>query len=134
MTVTNAVIKAANQFELHGKRTSVSLSLSQIDGGSQLTLHNSSGAHDFRDDAITIEETVLGSQFSVELSTAPDLERVTFSVVLPLVNLNGGNDFIDTIGVTATHRTTIGGVGKGQLTTYRTIRLRGTASQVQSLG
>jgi hypothetical protein len=134
MTATKAVIKAPNQFELHGKRTSVSLSLSQVDGGSQLALHDGSGAHDFHDDAITIEETVLGAQVSVELRGTPDLERVTFTVVLPLVNLNGGNDFIDTIGITATHRATFAGVGKGQLTTYRKIRLRGTASQVQSLG
>jgi hypothetical protein len=48
------------------------------------------------------------------------------------VNLIGaGSHAVETVGLIAVHRTTIGGLGHGQLTSIRTLRLRGNADQVQ---
>ena len=38
---------------------------------------------------------------------------------------------ITTLGITAMHRTSIAGIGHGQLTTYHPTVLQGTADQVQ---
>jgi hypothetical protein len=51
---------------------------------------------------------------------------------MPRVNLAGApNAVIHTLGITAMHRTTIAGLGRGQLTTYHVSHLSGSASQVQ---
>jgi hypothetical protein len=42
-----------------------------------------------------------------------------------------GEEIIHTLGITAMHRTTIAGLGRGQLTTYHVSHLSGSASQVQ---
>ena len=45
--------------------------------------------------------------------------------------IGAGSHAVETVGLIAVHRTTIGGLGHGQLTSVSTVRLRGNADQVQ---
>lgn len=128
--VSNA-IEAPNLFTLAGRHVSVSVALSGIDGKPHVTFHDAQHVLSFSGDEITMEDSALGRLITVVVARTVDLGSSTFTVVLPAVNLISGHHHVDTIGVTALHRTSIAGVGRGQLTTYTTARLRGTAEQVQ---
>jgi hypothetical protein len=84
------------------------------------------------DDEITFEETTLSTLASVTLVRTVDLGDTTFTLLVPRVNLLGATSHvIHTVGITTMHRTTIAGLGHGQLTTYHVTRLYGSATQVQ---
>ena len=127
-------IEEPNLFTLHGRRgLQVTLALSGIGGKPQLTYHDWTEALQFEGDDITFEDTVLGRLASVVLASTVDLGSTTFTLVVPSVNLiGGGSHAVETVGLIAVHRTTIGGLGHGQLSSVRTVRLRGNADQVQS--
>ena len=82
----------------------------------------------------SIEETgVLGKLTSVTLVRTADFGDTTFTLLVAEVNLLGSaSHFIHTVGITTMHRTTIAGLGHGQLTTYHVTRLHGSAAQVHS--
>jgi len=69
---------------------------------------------------------------TVILQSTVDVGSIAFTVIMPRVNLAGApNAVIHTFGITAMHRTTIAGLGRGQLTTYHVSHLSGSANQVQ---
>ena len=66
----------------------------------------------------------------------PDLDTLLLVLVVPTVNLDeSGTAKIRTFAVLTTHRTSIGGpdLVNGQLQTYKTVGLRGVASQADFL-
>lgn len=126
-------VEEPNLFTLHGRRgLQVTLATSSFTGKPQLTYHDGTESLRFEGEDITFEDTVLGRLASVVLASTVDLGSTTFTLVMPQVNLVGaGSHAVETVGLVAVHRTTIGGLGHGQLTSVRTVRLRGNADQVQ---
>ena len=125
------VVQEPNLYVLHGQDLQVTLSTTSLTGQPRMTYHDAAQARQFSGDEITIEVTALGQLATVVLTSIPDLGSTTFSLLLPAVNVSGrGAQPISTLGITAVHRTTIAGPPPGQSTTYRAIRLRGTADNV----
>ena len=126
-------IEEPNLFTLHGRRgLQVTLATTSFTGKPQLNYHDGTEALRFEGEDITFEDTVPGRLASVVLASTVDLGSTTFTLVVPRVNLIGaGSHAVETVGLIAVHRTTIGGLGHDELTSIRTVRLRGNADQVQ---
>jgi hypothetical protein len=124
-------IEQPNLFTLAGRHISTSVALSGFDGKPKVTYHDAQRVLSFSGEEITLEDGTLGMLASVVIARTVDFGSTTFTVLLPRVNLVGEHHQIRTIGITALHRTTIAGIGRGQLTDYTTVRLHGTAEQVE---
>jgi len=124
-------IEAPNLFTLTGHHLSITLALTGIDGQPHFTYHDTQRALNFTGDEITVEDTALGRQATVAIVKTVDAGNTTFTLLIPFVNLISGSHAITTLGITAMHRTSIAGIGHGQLTTYHPTVLQGTADQVQ---
>jgi hypothetical protein len=87
----------------------------------------------FQGDEIHQIDTEIGQQVTVIIEQISDLRTVTFTLLLPTINLDERESrFFRTIGIITTHRTSIGGPDpvKGTLQTYRLKELKGTAQLV----
>lgn len=133
MSDTNALpIESPNLFTLSGGGLTVSLALSGIDGRPHFSYQDTHQSQSYSGEEITLEETALDTLASVTLVRTIDFGDTTFTLLVPRVNLLGAaSHVIHTVGITTMHRTTIAGLGHGQLTTYHTARLYGSAAQVQ---
>ena len=125
-------IEAPNLFSLSGGGVTVSLALGGFDGKPHFSYQDSHQSLSFSGDEITLEETALDTLASVTLVRTADFGDTTFTLLVPRINLLGATSHvIHTVGITTVHRTTIAGLGHGQLTTYHVTRLYGSAAQVQ---
>jgi hypothetical protein len=122
----------ANLFELTARRVRVSFSTTSFAGGPQLQYQDRRTRRLFRGDEIRIEDTALGSLITVTLESIPDLRTVTFTLVLPPVNVVPGSigSRLRVPGITTTAQTTIAGPGLGPEKTYQTLDFEGTAQFV----
>ena len=118
----------ANLFSLSGDSINVEYATGTLTGSS-LVYHDDELDRKFANEELTVENTLLGQLVTVTLSQIPDLETVTFTLVLPVVTVTEHNVPIDVevAGITATHPTTIAGPGPGQQTFYSLVTLIGTA-------
>lgn len=105
--------------------------LSGIDGKPQLNYHDRFRGLNFTGDDITLEDATLGRQATVTIVRTIDAGNTSFTLLIPDLNLHSGEHPITTLGITAMHRTTITGIGRGQLTTYHATTLHGTATHVE---
>jgi len=121
-----------NLFTLNGQGLFVTLALSGIDGKPRLTYQDSSSSQSFSGEQITVEEISIGKVATVTTIRTVDTGYTTFSLVLPVVSATPGQHTVSTIGITTMHRTTLGAVGHGQLTSYHVTILNGSAKTVQS--
>jgi hypothetical protein len=129
---TALAIEAPNLFDLHGNGLTISLALSGLDGRPHFSYQDAHQSLNFTGDEITFEQTLLGDLATVVILRTVDAGSTTFTLLVPRVNLLGSSSHvIHTLGIATMQRTTIAGLGHGQLTTYQTSRLRGSASQVQ---
>jgi hypothetical protein len=122
----------ANLFTLRGDSINVDYATGTLTG-SNLVYHDDELDRSFSNEELTVEDTSLGQLVTVTLSQIPDLETVTFTLVLPSVTLaEFGAPPVDVEvgGITATHPTTIAGPGLGQQTFYSFVTLIGTAEAV----
>jgi len=125
-------IESPNLFSLSGGGVTVSLALGGFDGKPHFSYQDSHQSLNFSGDDIAIEETALGTLVTVTLVRTPDFGDTTFTLLVPRINLLGATSHvIHTVGITTIHRTTIAGLGHGQLTAYHVTRLNGSAAQVQ---
>ena len=133
MSGMNALaIEAPNLFSVSGGGLTVSLALSGIDGKPHFSYQDAHQSLSFSGDEITLEETALDTLATVTLVRTVDVGDTTFTLLVPRVNLIGAaSHVVYTVGITTTHRTTIAGLGHGQLTTYQVTELCGSAAQVQ---
>ena len=122
--------EAPNLFNLTGDHLSVTLALSGIDGRPHFNYHDGFRALNFTGDEITLEDTAMGKQATVTIVRTVDAGDTSFTLRIPVVNLLSGQHTITTLGITTMHRTTIAGIGRGQLTTYNATPLHGSATQV----
>jgi len=121
-----------NLFELRGGGIKVTYSTSSFDGKPRLTYEDQKISLIFQGEEIRSLDTEIGLQLTVTLEQIPDLQTVTLTLILPMINLQGNEGRFRTQAITTTHRTSIGGpdLVKGALQLYRVRPLRGIARTV----
>jgi hypothetical protein len=124
----------ANLFQLSGSSIQVIYSDTSLLGVPQFQYRDNHISQSFSGQEISIQDTELGRLVTVTLETIPDLRTVTFSLILPLVNVIAefGSLHIRLPGIKTVTHTTIAGPGLGAEKTYTTVNLRGTARFVVS--
>ncbi|MBM3735174.1 MAG: hypothetical protein FJW39_05245 [Acidobacteria bacterium] len=122
-----------NLYELQGGNLTVSYSTSSISGKPLFNYKKGRTMLSFMGDQIRTQSTGIGTLVTVDIEFIPDLRTVTFTLVVPQVNLPPKNKArIVTIGITTASKTSIGGPGlvQGQVQSYKVAALKGTASMV----
>ncbi len=131
-SVGAASVQEANVFQLTGVGINVTYSATGLDGKPTLSYRDKKLNVTFRGDEVSRLETHVGLQVTVVLEEIPDLHTVTFTLLLPRVNVDESEMAFKTYGIITTHRTSVGGPGlvKGPLQIYNTRPLRGIAQRV----
>lgn len=128
-----ADVAAPNLYELACADVLVTYSTSSIDGSPRFSYQDEDSSFSASGAEIATRPTDLGTEVTVTLESIPDERTVTLTLLVPGVNLGDGTEAsIDTVLVETTNRTGIAGPASldGQLQTYRTTRLHGTARLV----
>lgn len=125
-----ADIAAPNLYELACANDLVTYSTSSIDGSPRFSFQDGDRSFSASGPEISARPTDLGTEVTVTLESIPDDRTVTLTLLIPGVNLAEETEAsVDTVLIETTNRTSIGGprLVNGQLQTYRTTRLHGTA-------
>jgi hypothetical protein len=123
-----------NLFLLSSRNILIRYQTTSLQGSPEFHYEDGRVNIDRRGDEIRTDDTSIGQLVTVVVEQVPDLETVTFSVVLPAVNLQERTPAsLSTLGVVTRDMTTIGGPGLivGQVQTYDAVELKGTAQLVQ---
>jgi len=130
------VTQAPNQFHFAGKRASMTFTESIPGEEMMLTYRRESREpRHFQGDEIRIEQTELGRLATVTLWNVPDLKVITFSLLIPTINLDGSDPLMfQTKSLVTTQHTTIAGpdLVQGPLQSYLTGNLLAQASLVET--
>jgi hypothetical protein len=131
-TVLGAPAQPANQYELTGPNLQVTYTLTSLTGDPLLSYQDSKRTLIFRGDDIRVVKTEIATQVTVTLDQVPDLQTVTFTLLIPAINLDENPTLFKTKAITTVHRTSIGGpqLVKGQVQSYRVQALLGKARHV----
>ena len=121
-----------NMYELMGAGVKITYSTTGFSGIAQLNYQDPSRNLQFSGEQIRVTPTEIGQMVTVTLEQIPDLKTVTYSLLIPDINLARDVAVFKTTGITTTHLTSIGGPAliEGPVQTYRTQTLRGRASNV----
>lgn len=129
-----AQIREPNLFDLQAYETRITYSTSSITGVPQLSYQDQRLSLTFSGEDLRRLETEIGSLVTVTLEQIPDLQTVTLTLLVPTINLREGSTEspVQTVAIVTTQRTSIGGpqLLEGQVQTYRTLPLEGTAQLV----
>jgi hypothetical protein len=127
-----ANFEQANLFELGDYSIQVTYSSTSFTGQRQLSYRDNNINRNFMGEEIQILDTDIGQLVTVTLETIADLRIVTFTLILPLVNVipQSGGTRVQMPGILTTTHTTIAGPGPGAEKTYSTVNLQGTAQFV----
>ncbi len=130
--VANAAFDTPNLYNLTGLGVQVSYATSSITGEARFSYSDTRQTLNFAGREIRELETEIGRQVSVTIESIPDLRTITFTLLIPAVNLQDTVARIQTTAIYTSHATSIGGPGlvAGQTQSYRSINLSGTASKV----
>lgn len=123
-----------NLFLLSSRNIRIRYQTTSLQGSPEFHYEDGRVNIDRRGDEIRTEYTGIGQLVTIVVEQVPDLETVTFTVVLPAVNLQERRPAsLSTLGVVTRDMTTIGGPGLivGQVQTYDAVELKGTAQLVQ---
>src|SRR3954453_20837218 len=129
-----AIDNVANLYELQGDKVLVTYSTTNIAGQPLFTLQLGRKTLTFKKSEIKTTKFPVGTLVTVLTETVPDLRTVTFTLVLPDVNLQQSTKVnIKTIGIVTTSKTSIGGPNlvKGAVQSYKVVILSGTAKIVE---
>jgi hypothetical protein len=119
-----------NLFQLSGKRVHISYSTTGVDGKPHFTYQDLQQTLNFSGDEIRSVETEVGTLVSVTIRLTVDSGGMTFSVLLPRVNIPGEQSVpIRTIGITTLHKFSIVPM-IGQRDLYRVTPLTGSAARL----
>jgi len=124
----------ANHFELRSEKIEVLYDMTSISGQPLFNYRDDCFDQSFTGEEIRIQETEVGQLITVTLEEVADLRTVTFTLILPMVNLGGESDksSVEVPGIVTTTHTTIQGPGAGPEKTYSTVALQGTARFVEA--
>ena len=127
-----ATLQQQNLFVVKGNGIEITYSTSSVGGPSLLSYKDRQRTLRFQGDEICQLDTEIGQQVTVIIEQIPDLRTVTFTLLLPTINLDERESRFRTIGIITTHWDSIGGpdLVKGALQTYRLKELKGTAQLV----
>lgn len=121
-----------NLFAVNGAGLHVTYASTGLGGEPHFTYQDAQRTLTFDGANIEASDTEAGTIVSVPIEKTVDAGFTSFSLVVPRVHLaNGQSAHITTVGITALHRGTIDTPLLGQLDTYRTVRLSGTAAFVE---
>jgi hypothetical protein len=122
----------ANLFELSGGDIQITYSASSFQGVPLFSYRDGAIIRQFGGEEIRSIKTELGELLTVTLEQIPDLRTVTFTLILPVVNLlpGSGGPYIQVPGITTKSYTTIAGPVIGPEKTYSLVNLKGTAQVV----
>ncbi|MBP5976866.1 hypothetical protein HW132_30120 [Brasilonema sp. CT11] len=135
--MTEQVIEP-NNFELRAKDTQISYWTTSFIGEAQFTYNTDNLSRQFRGDEISTLETAIGKLVTVLIEPDADTgKEVRLTLLVPTINLpSSQNKPIQTEAILTTQRTPQRGdssILEGQLQTYDTVYLTGTARRVDSL-
>jgi len=121
-----------NLFELRSGNIKITYSASSISGPSLFTYKHRRQTLTFQGEEIRQSDSEIGRQITVTIEQIPDLRTVTFTLLLPDINLEGTQAAFPTLGITTITRTSIGGpdLVKGPIQTYLPRIFWGTARRV----
>ena len=128
-----ASVTEPNLYELQGGNLRVTYSTTSITGKPIFSFQQGRKTLSFTGNDIQTVKTSIGTLVTVTIEAVADLKTVTFSLLLPAVNLQQKKKVnIKTIGILTTSKTSIGGpkLVAGALQTYKVVALRGSASAV----
>lgn len=130
--MTTTVVDA-DQFVLSGRGVDVQIAPT-LAGGPQLRYHAGTDHRDFTKDEITIEQSPIGTWYTVTIAITVDVGSTTFSVLVPTVRITpGGSAPVRTVGVTTVHKTPFAPPAAiGQTENYTIHTLRGTATFIET--
>ena len=121
-----------NLFELRSGNIKITYSTSSFSGQPLFTYKYRRQTLTFQGEGIRRSDSEIGRQITVTIEQIPDFQTVTFTLLLPDINLEGTETPFRTVGITTITRTSIGGpdLVKGPIQTYLPRIFRGTAHQV----
>lgn len=123
-----------NLYEFVARKLEVTYSSSSFSGEPLLSYRSPKLTRSFRGDQIRVVSTEIGHLVTVTLEQVPDLKTVTFTLLIPGINLPAGDKGVafKTEAITTTQPTTIAGTDliQGPLQTYLSRTLWGKASRV----
>lgn len=121
-----------NLYVLQGGSLQISYSTTGIDGKPHFDYKNGTQVLNFTGDQIRTEATEVGTLVSVTTRMTIDSGSTTFTALIPRVNLDSTMQArVKTEGIRTNHKfSIIPELMRGQLDTYKFIKLRGTASFV----
>jgi hypothetical protein len=129
-----AKTKAPNQFELRGGGARITWTVAGIDGEPHLTYDEGERHETFGRDDLRVFKSVMGRLVTAPLEMVPDAYTLTLTLVVPQVNLSDRlEQQVRTIAILTTEHSPFGGPGlfKGQLQSYKILRLTGRARAVE---
>jgi hypothetical protein len=121
-----------NLFELRSGNIKITYSTSSLSGQPLFTYKHRRQTLTFHGEEIRQSDSEIGRQITVTIEQIPDLQTVTFTLLLPDINLEGTETPFRAVGITTITRTSIGGpdLVKGPIQTYLPRMFWGTARQV----
>ncbi len=121
-----------NLYQLSSKHLQVTYTTTGLDGRPTLTYQDAHQGKSFKGDEIRAVECDLGTLVSVTLLITVDRGSTSFSLVIPRMQIPKGTSApVHTDGVTTVHRLAVATLlTQGQLDTYSTMALQGTAQAV----
>lgn len=125
------MLSPANVFNLQNDVLHISYSTGALGSILGLTYHEAPRTLTFKGDQLRKVLSDLGDQISVTLQLSVDAGSSTFTLFVPKVAVQLNNHVnIETIGITALHRSVMSPMSHAQLDTYSVTKLRGSASSV----
>lgn len=123
-----------NLFELKGPCTEITYSTSSFVGPPQFSYRDHQRQVNVSGEKIHTLQTEIGELVTVTLEVVPDFLEVTFTLLLPTIQLPAESHEgpIRTEGILTTKRSSIGGPRfiEGQIQTYCIVTIHGTAKRV----
>ena len=109
-----------NLFELRNGNIKIVYSTTSLSGLPLFEYKDRQQTLVFQGEEIRQSESEIGRQITVTIEQIPDLQTVTFTLLLPDINLEGTETRFRTIGITTITRTSIGGpdLVTGPIQTY----------------
>jgi hypothetical protein len=124
----------ANLFELRGGGATITWTPAGLAGRPQLNYNDGVRRYSFGPDELRVSKSPLGRLVTALVGADPDLGSTTLVLVVPQVNLGDKvEQRIRTLAVLVDDQTSIAGPPPvtGQVQKYKTLRLSGTARQVE---